>query len=208
MSSLCLGRMRSAKIHRVSRISSFKSGKVASKPGEDHCRISATRTAECYEASSRKAARWAHPHTSRRPAGAPTDADLSAGLKVSGILAAEYIRSKDGSLWTVIDGGWDWFQANSNPFRVPLPLLLQVDTGTILPGSMLDLKLVVRSPTAFKSMSKKRPLRSLNSLVRRSRIAVLLEFSGSQSGLWNVQVLAGHQVIGEFPIEIRLPAQA
>jgi hypothetical protein len=40
------------------------------------------------------------------PSRSPTDEDLKAGLKVTGIVAAEYIRVKDG-LWTVIDGGWD-----------------------------------------------------------------------------------------------------
>jgi hypothetical protein len=67
------------------------------------------------------------------PSRSPTEEDLKAGLKVTGILAAEFIRfSKDG-LITFVAGGWDFCEANSNPFRLQLPLLVEIETGTIEP---------------------------------------------------------------------------
>jgi hypothetical protein len=139
------------------------------------------------------------------PSRSPTDDDLKAGLKVSGILAAEFIRLREG-LWTVVDGGWDWVQTGTDPFRVPLPLLVEIETGTIRPGTILDLKLVVRRPDGFQVHEQEQAVTVHDSLVRRSRFGATLEFSGSQPGLWRVQVIAGHEVIGEFPIEIRAPA--
>ena len=136
------------------------------------------------------------------PSRSPTDRDLKAGLKVTGILAATFIRGRDG-LWTVVEGGWDWIQAGINPFRISLPLLVEIETGTIAPGTILDLNLVVRNPDGFQVHNQGQPVTALDSLVRRSRIVATLEFSGSQLGLWHVQVLAGRKVIGEFPIEIR-----
>lgn len=140
------------------------------------------------------------------PSRSPTEEDLKAGLKVTGILAAEFIRfSKDG-LITIVAGGWDFWEANSNPFRFQLPLLVEIETGTIEPRNILDLKLVVRSPDGFQVHEQRQAVTVHDSLVRRSRFGVLLEFSGSRSGLWRVQILAGRQEIGEFPIEIRAPA--
>jgi hypothetical protein len=139
------------------------------------------------------------------PSRSPTNDDLKAGLKLTGILAAEIIRFKAGFV-TIVEGGWDRWEANSNPFRVTLPLFVELETGTIDPGTILDLKLVVRSPDDFQVHEQQQAVTVDNTLVRRSRFCVALEFSGSQSGLWRVQVLAGRQVIGEFPIEIRAPA--
>jgi hypothetical protein len=134
----------------------------------------------------------------------PTDDDLQAGLKVTGMLAAEYIRIK-GGLITIIDGGWDFWTANSNPFRVELPLLVEVETGTIEPGTILELKLVVRNPDGFQLHEQGQTVGVGEWLARRSRFGTVLNFSGSQAGLWNVQILAGRHVIGTFPFEIRLP---
>jgi hypothetical protein len=139
------------------------------------------------------------------PSRSPTNEDLKAGLKVTGILAAEIIRLKAEFL-TIVEGGWDWLENNSNPFRVTLPLFVELETGTIDPGTILDLKLVVRNPDDFQVHEQQQAVTVNDTLVRRSRFNVALEFSGSQSGLWRVQVLAGRQVIGEFPIEIRVPA--
>ena len=84
------------------------------------------------------------------PARSTTDEDLKAGLRVAGILAANFIRRGRDGLWTVVDGGWDWVQQDTNPFRVSLPLLIEIETGTINPGTILDLKLVVRNPDGFQ----------------------------------------------------------
>jgi hypothetical protein len=138
------------------------------------------------------------------PSRLPTDEDLKAGLKVTGILAAQFIRVRDG-LWTLVDAGWDWVQMDTNPFRVSLPVLVEIETGTIEPGTILDLKLVVRRPDGLQVNEQGQAITITDSLVRRSRFAVTLECSGSQPGLWRVQLLAGHRVIGEFPIEIRAP---
>jgi hypothetical protein len=140
-----------------------------------------------------------------RPSRSPIDEGPRGGLKVTGFIAAEFIRGRDG-LWTVVDGGWDWIQTAATPFRVTLPLLVEIETGTIEPGTILDLKLVVRSPDGFQVHEKGQAISVHDSLARRSRFVVTLELSGSQPGLWRVQVLAGRRLVGEFPIEIRAPA--
>jgi hypothetical protein len=137
----------------------------------------------------------------------PTDEDLGAGLKVAGILAALFIRRSRDGLWTVVDGGWDWVQQETNPFRVLLPLLIEIETGRIEPATLLDLKLVVRNPDWFQVHEQEQVVAVEESLVHRSRFAVVLDFSGSQPGLWHIEILAGRQVIGQYPIEIRAPAR-
>jgi hypothetical protein len=138
---------------------------------------------------------------------AATAEDIKAGLKVTGILAADYIRQKNGLL-TVLDGGWDFYTANANPFQMILPLLIEIETGTIAPETILELTIRVKNPGGFQVLEKPQLFEVLNAteLVRRSRCIVTLEFTGSQAGLWRVQVLADAQVIGEFPIEVRLRA--
>jgi hypothetical protein len=124
------------------------------------------------------------------PSRSPTDEDLKAGLKVTGILAAGYIRRGNDGLWVVVDGGWDWVQRATNPFRVLLPLLIEIETGSIEPGAILDLNLVVRSPDGFQVHERTEAVMVHRALVPRSRFVVTLDFSGSQPGLWRVQILA------------------
>jgi hypothetical protein len=138
------------------------------------------------------------------PSRSPAQADVNAGLRVTGIIAAEFFRFRD-QLVTIVDGGWDILKANSNPFRVVLPLLVEIATGAIEPSTILDIKLAVRNPDGFLVHEKVHAITVSDSGVRRSRFGVTLEFSGSQAGLWRVQVLAGEHLIGEFPIEVQAP---
>src|SRR5713101_6744888 len=124
------------------------------------------------------------------PSRSPTDEDLRAGLKVTGILAAQVLHQRNG-LWAIIEGGWDFYDTGTNPFQIQLPLLIEIATGTIEPETILDLKLAVRSPDNFQAFEKQQLVKVENSLVRRSRFAVVLEFTGALPGLWRVQVFAG-----------------
>jgi hypothetical protein len=136
----------------------------------------------------------------------PTDEDVESGLRVTGILAANIIyRAPGNTLWTVIDAGWDIYQSDTNPFLAKLPLLIEVQTGAIQSGSNLDLKIVVLNPDRFQVHEQLQTVAVGDGLVRRSRFFAMLEFTGSQSGLWRVQILAGPHMIGEFTIEFRLP---
>jgi len=131
-----------------------------------------------------------------RPA---TDEDVKAGLKVTGILAADFIRQKNG-LWSILDGGWDFY---ANPFQMALPLLIEIETGTIAPETIIELKLRVLNPAGFQVLEKQQLVwvPNVTELVRRTRFAVPLEITGSQAGVWHAQVLAATQVIGNYPIE-------
>jgi hypothetical protein len=131
----------------------------------------------------------------------PTTEDVRAGLKVTGMLAAELLRVKNG-LWTVIDGGWEFYQTDAFPFRFQLAVLIEIDTGTIEPGTMLELNIVVRSPDGFSTQTQVVAITTPDSLVRRIRFPSLLEISGSVFGLWRVCVLADSILIGELPLEI------
>jgi hypothetical protein len=185
----------------------FRVGKggVGGGPGEDTIVNFCDEAGEILRSVVSKGGKAGEPPQVSPPSRTPTVEDLQSGLRVTGILAAEFIRLRDGLL-TVVEGGWDFWKADTNRFRVPLPLLVEIETGTIEPGTILDLKLVVRSPDGFQTYDKRQPIMALDSLVRRSRFATNLELSGSQPGLWRVQVLAGIHVIGEFPIEVRAPA--
>jgi hypothetical protein len=133
---------------------------------------------------------------------------LDAGLKVTAMLAAEYIRARDG-LWTIVEGGWDWVQVGTVPFRQLLPLYIEIDTGTISPpGSNLELYLVILRPDGFLLSQQSQIITVESGPIKRSRFAVALEIVGSQGGVWHVQVRAGSEVIADFPIEIHLPVSA
>jgi hypothetical protein len=136
----------------------------------------------------------------------PTEDDIRAGLKVTGMLVAEFARCGPDGLWTIVGAGYDWFQPNSNPFRISLPLWLEIETGTIAPATTLDLSLVVLTPNGIQVHEQKQRIVVEASLVRRCRFGTVLEFTGSDPGLWQVHVLAGREVIGRFPFEIRAPS--
>lgn len=140
------------------------------------------------------------------PRRVPTQADLDAGLRATSMLAGEFIRMRDG-LWTIVEGGWDWVQVTTVPFRQPLAFYVEMDTGTISPPrTNLELTLVVLRPDGFLLSQQSQIITVESGPIRRSRFAVSLELVGSQGGVWHVQVRAGPKVIVDFPIEIRLPA--
>jgi hypothetical protein len=176
----------------------------AGGPGEDTILNLCDETGRVLRSVVAKGGKAGAPPYVPPPSRPPTAEDLQAGLKVTGILAAEFIRSRDGLL-TVVEGGWDFWQTDTSPFRLLLPLLVEVETGTIEPGTILNLKLVIRSPDGLQVHERWQAVTAHYALVRRSRFVVTLEISGSQPGLWRVQVLAGPHVIGDFPIEIRAP---
>jgi hypothetical protein len=137
------------------------------------------------------------------PSRLPTEQDLQAGLRVTGMLAGRFFLNRNG-LWTIVEGGWDWYKVDTNPFLVELPLFIEIQTGLIDPESVLRLKLVILSPDHFQVHEQEQLVAVESTLVRRTRVATLLRLSGSTAGVWHVQVLAGQQVIGDFPIEIRI----
>jgi hypothetical protein len=94
-------------------------------------------------------------------------------------------------------------QVATDTFRLPLPLLVEIETGSIEAGAVLELKFRILNPDGFQVHEQGQLVTVPEGLIRRTRVAVALELSGSLAGLWRVQVLAGGQVIGEFPIEIR-----
>jgi hypothetical protein len=67
--------------------------------------------------------------------------------------------------------------------------------------------LVVLKPNGFQTAEHAYQLAVDGSAVRRSRFSMVLELVGSEAGLWKIQVLAGDAIIGDFSIEVRLPAQ-
>ncbi|MCA1393776.1 hypothetical protein I6F20_32685 [Bradyrhizobium sp. IC3123] len=141
------------------------------------------------------------------PRRVPNQSDLDAGLRVTSMLAAEFIRVRDG-LWTIVEGGWDWIQVTTVPFRQLLPIYVEIDTGTISPaGSNLELTLVILRPDGFLVTQQSQIITVEGGLIKRSRFVAGLELVGSQGGVWHVQVRAGLNVIADFPIEIRLPTQ-
>lgn len=135
----------------------------------------------------------------------PIQADLDAGLRVTAMLAAEFIRSRDG-LWTIVEGGWDWVQVSTVPFHQPVPLFVELETGTLEPpGTYLELTLIVLRPDGFETWRESQIITVENAPLRRSRFARTVELVGSQGGTWKAQVKAGHVLLGNFPIEVRLP---
>ena len=138
------------------------------------------------------------------PSRMPTDEDVNAGLKVTGVIAGEFIRFRDG-VWTVVNGFWDWVGQATNPFRLSLPLLIEFDTGEVEPGSVLKLRIAVRSPNNFQVHEQELLLTVNAGTIRKTRSLASLEFAGSQAGVWRVEVMAARQVIGEWRFEIRLP---
>jgi hypothetical protein len=106
-------------------------------------------------------------------------ADLDAGLRATTMLAAEFIRSRDG-LWTIVEGGWDWVQVSTVPFHQPVPLFIELETGTIEPpGTNLELTLIVLRPMVSRRGEK---AKSLQLKTLRSGVHASLE-------LWSLLVL-------------------
>jgi hypothetical protein len=133
-------------------------------------------------------------------------ADLDAGLRVTGMLAAEYVRQRQG-LWTIVEGGWDWVTTSVSPFRIPLPLFIEVQTGTLVAGTVLDLEMRILNPDGFLTEQRSCLVVVEGGLTRRSRVTSLVELVGTKAGLWRVQIIAAETVISDLAIEVRMSEQ-
>jgi hypothetical protein len=128
-------------------------GGVGGGPGEDTILNLCDKDGNVLRSIIAKGGKMGAPGNVPPPSRPATDEDVKSGLKVTGILAAEFIRQKSG-LWTILDGGWDFYTANSNPFQMELPLLIEIETGTIAPGMIIELNLRVQNPAGFQVLEK------------------------------------------------------
>lgn len=134
-----------------------------------------------------------------------TSDDIEAGLKVTSIVAAEYIRIQPSGLFSIIEGGWENYRVSTNPFSVRLPLLIEFDTGTLDPGEQIAVDLVVTTPNKFRVAQQKFEIDVIGAPVHRYRNVAVLEFTGSDGGVWLMSIEAADRTIATYPIEVIAP---
>lgn len=134
----------------------------------------------------------------------PSANEVSAGLRVTSIIVADVVHWRDG-LWSILCGGIDWFSFGTSRFRGSFPLFIEMNTAGIEPGTLLEMKLIVKDPSGFQVTSKAIQVEATSGLVGRSRLSTDVEYNGSRAGVWRVQVFAGEAILGEYPFEVRLP---
>jgi hypothetical protein len=118
---------------------------------------------------------------------------------VSGMIAAEIIRQRDG-LWTIVEGGWDWVHAQTVPFRITLPLWVEIATGSIEPQTILDFVLVVVSPDGLQVHEQKIAVPVEHTAVRRSRFAAVWSSQARTPGFGSSTYSPAGRCLGISPL--------
>lgn len=137
----------------------------------------------------------------------PTSTDFEAGLKVSTLTLAECAQVKNSLLY-LLGAGWSNFEFATNPFQASWPLVCTVDTGPIQSESVLAFKAIVKDPNGFQALDQPFAVPCGLGLVTRSSVIVPISFTGSQAGIWTIEIVAGEISLAQIAIEVRMPPVA
>ncbi len=133
-----------------------------------------------------------------------TKADLESGLRVTTLTLADCVHLKNG-LHYLLGAGWDNYSFPAIPFKAGWPLACSIDTGSIKSGSLLALSVRVKDPTGFQVLERPFTVSCTAGPVSRPNYMIPISFSGSQTGIWSIEVVSGEIILGTLPIEIKGP---
>ncbi|SDS07380.1 hypothetical protein [Opitutus sp. GAS368] len=133
-----------------------------------------------------------------------TKSDIESGLRVTTLTLADCVHLKNG-LHYLLGAGWDNYGFPTIPFMANWPLACSIDTGSIEPGSSLSLSVLVKDPTGFQVVEKPFTVICTKGPVSRPNHVIPLSFTGSQAGVWSIEVVSGEIALGKLSIEIKGP---
>jgi len=195
--------LRKAGFQRVE----FRVGKggQAGGPGEDTIANFVTADGTVLKSIVAKAGKPGAPPRQGTSGREATPQDVESGLRVAAMTLADCVQLKHGLLY-LLGAGWEHFQFPTLPFEANWPLACAIDTGSVEPGSALAFNVTVKDPTGFQVLKKPFSVSSSNaSAVSRPNLLVPISFTGSQTGVWTIEIVSGDIVFATLPIEIRGP---
>lgn len=153
-------------------------------------------------------ARGGRPGAAPKPLARSRDAtvqDIDAGLRVTSVMLAECVQLRHGLLY-LLGASWEHFQFPTVPFEAHWPLALTIDMGSLDLGSTLDFYVIVKDPTGFQVVTEPFSVsKGGGSLISRPNLLVSLSFTGSQTGVWTLEIISGGLTLSRLPIEIKGP---
>lgn len=142
-----------------------------------------------------------------RPLRAALTKTVAAELSVTSVIIAHSWRINQLGFFSVLDGGWADVTPVSNPFRIDLPIVVELETGALQPDTQIAVRLRILSPSGLQVLEVDRAVCVPEHAIRRTRFGAVLSFSGSEGGIWRVQVCAGEVVLREYGLLIKTPAR-
>ena len=131
-----------------------------------------------------------------------TSHEVELGLRVTAVILAECAQLKHGLLY-LLGAGWENFQFPALPFEANWPLACTIDIGSAEPESDLIFHVTVKNPTGFQVLKKASSItRHTSGSVSRPNILIPIAFTGSQTGVWTIEIASGGIVFAKLPIEI------
>ncbi|MEH2354155.1 MAG: hypothetical protein V7K28_13345 [Nostoc sp.] len=137
--------------------------------------------------------------------GRPADVDdLENGLQISTIFLANAIQVQ--GLFSVLGGGWAYYEVPSLPYNLQLNLLCIVETGTIPINTMLRIDYSVQDAEGHTALISHSDLSisQTTALVRRWSVPLFLPLKVNCIGIWRITVSSGSLPLASHDIELRL----
>jgi hypothetical protein len=195
-----LAQLKQAGFHHVE----FQVGQggISGGPGEDTIVNFVTEDGTVLKTILAKGGKPGMPAEEPFPGREATPLDVELGLRVTTVTLAECGQIKDGLL-NLLGAGWENFKFATLPFEANWPLAITVDLGSTEPGATLAFHVVVKDPAGFQVLKQPFSItRQKTGPVSRPNILIPIAFTGSQTGVWTIEITSGAIVFAKHPIEI------
>ncbi|MEH2216125.1 MAG: HNH endonuclease [Nostoc sp.] len=137
--------------------------------------------------------------------GRPADVDdLENGLQISAIFLANAIQVQ--GLFSVLGGGWAYYEVPSLPYNLQLNLLCVVETGTIPINTLLRIDYSVKDAEGHTALVSHYdlPISQTTAQIRRWSVPLFLSLKINCIGIWRIMVSSGSLPLASHDIEFRL----
>lgn len=146
-----------------------------------------------------------YPVTRGRPLAA---ADLHGGFSVTTMIVADSVTVRRGMV-DVLNAFWRQYEFEASPFRAIWTLVTDFDTGTIAPGDVIELQVLVRDPDGACRLRERFDVHSPDpESAFRTFQALQLNFTGSASGEWTIEIVGGATVLRSLLVRVKCPPPA
>lgn len=146
-----------------------------------------------------------YPVTRGRPLEA---ADLNSGFSVTTMILADSVTVRRGMV-DVLNAFWRLHEFDASPFRAIWTLVAEFETGTIAPGDVIELQVLVRDPNGACRLRERFDIQSPDpDSAFRTFQALLLNFTGTASGEWTIEIVSGAMVLRSLHVRVKCPPPA
>ncbi len=131
--------------------------------------------------------------------------DLDNGFAVTAMILAESFMFRRGMV-DLLDAFWQAYEFSISPFRAAWALVVEIDPGSLGVGDRAELQVLVRDPEGQCRLRECFDVGGTEPTEKIKQCTFLsLNFTGSESGRWTVEIVSKAIVLRSLPVRVTCP---